>query len=32
MLPGLSIGKAKALDHTKFAMHPRALLTAKTAV
>lgn len=30
--PGLSIGKPKALDHTKLAMHPRALDTAKTAV
>jgi len=32
MLPGLSIGRPKALDQTKFDKHPRALLTANTHV
>lgn len=30
--PGLSIGKPNALAHTKFAIHPRALETAKQTV
>lgn len=30
--PGLSIGSPNALDHTKFAIQPKALETAKTTV